>query len=276
MYQGTSVEDITRRYIKALDSCPSVRNSLHSLALHRYLNYLRSQTFIRRFKSEVKTVDSILQLNYPKLKRILKGRFKSLVSVENKINRKLDMGESIDTLQDILAFRIIVDQDNCSPEELLVLCYAIANDLISFYVSKGYYLCTAEPVVDTIEDNSPILKKIHIPKESGIEPLYLSGCKDYIRFPKKNGYQSIHLLFRSPAGFTFEVQLRTKPMDDFAEEGYAVHGVYKESKYPNALDFDRKKINIEGFSVSPNGKVIDTVGLEFAKELFFYDSLTSI
>ena len=199
-----------------------------------------------------------------------------MISVENKINRKLDTGESIDTLQDILAFRIILDQDDCLPEELVSLCYSVANDMITFYVSKGYYLCSAEPVTDTIESNSPILKDIYIPEESGIDPLYLSGCKDYIRFPKKNGYQSIHLLFRSPADFTFEVQIRTKPMDDFAEEGYADHGIYKESKYPNALDFDRKRINIEGYSVGPDGKVIDSIGLEYAEELFFYDSLTSI
>ena len=51
--------------------------------------------------------------------------------------------------------------------------------------------------------------------------------KDFVRNPKPNGYQSIHITLRLPDGRLVEVQLRTRQMHERAERGSAAHHLYK-------------------------------------------------
>ncbi len=54
--------------------------------------------------------------------------------------------------------------------------------------------------------------------------------KDYISTPKINQYKSIHTSVIGPMNKRIEIQIRTRPMHEFAERGIAAHWKYKSSE----------------------------------------------
>jgi GTP diphosphokinase / guanosine-3',5'-bis(diphosphate) 3'-diphosphatase len=94
-------------------------------------------------------------------------------------------------------------------------------------INNVYDLLAMRVVVDTVEDCYRTLGIIHeiwrpLPKR----------VKDYIAFPKPNGYQSIHTTVTTNNGTIMEIQIRTQKMHHEAEFGVASHIIYKEDNIP--------------------------------------------
>ena len=69
----------------------------------------------------------------------------------------------------------------------------------------------------------------------GAWPERLVVVKDYVRSPKDNGYQSIHLRVADRDEPPFEVQIRTWEMHEQSEQGPAAHWRYKHGQSHVAL-----------------------------------------
>ncbi len=106
--------------------------------------------------------------------------------------------------------------------------------------------------------------------------------RDWLNQPKANGYQALHVTLMSRQGQWIEVQIRSRRMDEMAEQGFAAHWRYKDGSQqvdedselnnwlrtikeilddpqPDAMDFlDVIKLNLfaqEIFVFTPKGEI---------------------
>lgn len=96
-------------------------------------------------------------------------------------------------------------------------------------IDRIYDLLAMRVVVSSVEECYQTLGIIHemwrpLPKR----------VKDYIAFPKPNGYQSIHTTVTTLNGTILEIQIRTKKMHHEAEYGVASHIMYKDKASVNS------------------------------------------
>ena len=98
-------------------------------------------------------------------------------------------------------------------------------------IEKIYDIAALRVVVPNVSDCYKALGIIH-----GIWRPLPGRIRDYIAFPKPNGYQSLHTTIFTGDGGIVEVQIRTERMHREAEFGIASHLSYKEG-------FKRKTVN---------------------------------
>lgn len=104
--------------------------------------------------------------------------------------------------------------------------YSLYNKLLKKEdIDKIYDTSALRVIVPTVSDCYKVLGIIH-----GIWRPLPGRIKDYIAFPKPNGYQSLHTTIFTGDGGIIEVQIRTEEMHLRAEYGIAAHINYKEKK----------------------------------------------
>jgi len=137
--------------------------------------------------------------------------------------REKDIKEAIAVIGGMLHNQVRVVKINGRPKHI----YSIYRKMIS----KGHSLhelmdlLGIRILVPEIKDCYTVLAILHeklVPIEGRL--------KDYIARPKENYYRSIHTGIELPNGKIVEIQIRTKDMDEFAEEGLAAHWKYKGGK----------------------------------------------
>ncbi len=126
----------------------------------------------------------------------LKIRTKTAYSIWRKMQKQKVPFEGV---YDVFAIRFIID---CEPDSRTEkdLCW------------KVYSYVTEEYEADT------------------------KRLRDWVTNPKPNGYESLHITVKNKSGAYLEVQIRTKRMDDEAENGQASHWSYKGIKHEAQLD----------------------------------------
>jgi GTP pyrophosphokinase len=98
-------------------------------------------------------------------------------------------------------------------------------------INAVYDLLAMRVVVSSVEDCYRALGIIHelwrpLPKR----------VKDYIAFPKPNGYQSLHTTVTTGHGVIMEIQIRTDRMHQEAEFGVASHILYKQPEVSDVVE----------------------------------------
>src|SRR6185437_5186904 len=130
-------------------------------------------------------------------------------------------------------------------------------------ISKIYDISAIRVVVPTVADCYHVLGIVH----KLWQPLP-NKIKDYIAFPKPNGYQSLHTTVFAGDGGIVEVQIRTEEMHQETEYGIASHlsykmGQKKDSKVHPTLVWVKRLL--------PSSGQENTQGLEEGKAVSYAD-----
>ena len=247
-----SVPEVLDRYIDDLNAYGEMQSAIHANKLISYRNVIKDQQYKEELKELFNETYELLDKNHPNLHFSIAGRIKSLVSVEKKILQYFALDKSLDLIRDFFAFRIILFGDDSI--NIIKHCYMVMEEIIEFAASRGFTPCERLPLIgvtDLSEHKSPYFSSFK----------YKQHVKDYICFPKENGYKSMHLVLVDTKGRYLEIQIRTLSMHALIESGNANHQDYKEKKYNIEFPLDRDKITVYGYSFV-NNQVFDLAGVE--------------
>ncbi len=244
LYSGNTVLKILHQYTNDLmKDAKNNRNTVdiaHCNILIQIMDILEHNDFLTSQSQRIKEFYKYMTKEYPFLAFTFKGRIKSLIRAEEKINGYIveyiydyykqhgtfptenEIKNRLMCFRDIIAYRIVISLPKCHVKESentndleLKYLYAIANVLPSFLEERGF---TAE-----ISGISP--KKYSEQMDESVRDYF----RDYIVNGRPQGYQSLHITLYDNFSRCFtEVQLRTKEMDDNAEIGAANHFGYEK------------------------------------------------
>ncbi|MGN0605088.1 MAG: guanosine polyphosphate pyrophosphohydrolase [Oscillospiraceae bacterium] len=244
LYSGNTVLKILHQYTSDLKTHAKQTGNHVDLAhcniLIQIMEILEHNDFLTSQSQRIKEFYKYMTKEYPFLAFTFKGRIKSLIRAEEKINgyiveyvynyyrknnkfpTEMEIKNRLLCFRDIIAYRIVISLPKChmndsqNPKETeLDYLYQIANILPHFLEERGF---TAEPSGIYSDNFSERMDEY-------VRPYY----RDYIVNARPLGYQSLHITFYDNFSRSYtEVQLRTKDMDDHAEIGSANHFGYEK------------------------------------------------
>lgn len=154
----------------------------------------------------------------------IKKRVKTPYSIWKKMNTK---GITFDQIYDLYAVRIIFDNDGTVEETERDRCYHI------FSIITGIYRYKADRV------------------------------RDWVNYPKNNGYEALHCTLMSNSGIWIEVQIRSRRMNEIAEKGIAAHWAYKKDGFAeeNESEMDKWITKVKEILVNPDVNALDLLDM---------------
>lgn len=246
-------KSMTSQFINALQNAgPTERNM--AIVLEEYLHPAsrRFRQFVAQQEKEIfRHVDSIIPA-----KITVYGRKKAFYSYVQKLLEHPNVRD----VKDIYAIRIVIN-DLDSLKEGIRFCYLAAKALIDYYQENGYTVDDLEVSGVTGKFNDGV--SIFIPEKEDMPTFifnenYFKYMKDYILYPKPNGYQSIHIRAQKGGRFV-DIQIRTATMEDYNEYGGASHDRAYKTPAPKELV---TKVQMDGLEFNQDGLIlVDRHGL---------------
>lgn len=301
LYNGDTVLKILHNYSRDLKKSAIEEHNgidmLHSNFLLQEIELLEHNDFLTSQSRRIRDFYKYMANMYPYLAFTFKGRIKSLIRLEEKINGNIvkfiydyhsktgkypsepAIKEQIGRIRDLIAYRIVLTFPECHLKDPatrhdreLELLYEIANALPEFLEERGF--------------DAKLLEEEGFSPPDRISEDLRPYFKDYIENPSPYGYQSVHITFYDNSSRCYiEMQLRTKEMDDFAEIGPANHlgyekrqekerarraeipvgeNIFFDDAYERGIllqSLDLSKINVNMFGAVNNQLINDGCGL---------------
>ncbi|MEW5896980.1 MAG: RelA/SpoT family protein [Nanoarchaeota archaeon] len=169
-------------------------------------------------KIRVALEDLSLQILHPK-------KYKEIADFleESKEEREEFINEVIEKIKEISKNKLSILKIKGRSKHIYSIFRKIVQRKVPLH--QQFDLSGIRIIVPEIKDCYTLLGLLH----ENFDPVE-GKLKDYIANPKPNGYRSLHTAIKISDRKIVEVQLRTKEMDEFAEEGIAAHWKYKGLK----------------------------------------------
>ena len=155
-----------------------------------------------------------------------KYEIKKRVKTPYSIWKKMNTkGIGFDEIYDLYAVRVIFDSTGTETER--DQCYHIFSIITSIYRYKA------------------------------------DRIRDWVNYPKNNGYEALHCTLMSRTGIWMEVQIRSRRMNEIAEKGIAAHWAYKKDGFAEggASEMDKWIAKVKDILVNPDVNALDLLDM---------------
>lgn len=141
---------------------------------------------------------------------------------DKRVEREALIDRVVLQLREALAAASVKADVSGRPKHIYSIWNKMRNKNLKF--SQLHDLRALRVIVEDERDCYAVLAQVH-----AMWTPVSDEFDDYIARPKPNGYRSLHTVVSDHEGKTFEVQIRTQEMHEFAEYGMAAHWRYKEA-----------------------------------------------
>ena len=101
--------------------------------------------------------------------------------------------------------------------------------------------------------------------------------KDYIDKPKTNGYRSLHtVILLGSYGLPVEIQIRTREMNNIAENGEAAHIGYKQNQEQQTVTSGELNLLTKAYKILDQGNLTESALFAYLQKVTYYLELSFV